>query len=100
MVVLDIPNIFSKKIENHAWAVSLRLMHCNFARIHKTPRITPAMAADAAIWFQTAPLSARGQERQARDMSQADVVGEEIAEVGAEDAGEAESRPEAGIQQG
>jgi len=35
MVVLDIPNIFSKKIENHAWAVSLRLMHCNFARIQR-----------------------------------------------------------------
>ncbi len=38
-------NAFSKKVENHAWAVSLHLMHYNFARIHRTLRVTPAMAA-------------------------------------------------------
>jgi IS1 family transposase len=38
-------NGFSKKVENHAHAVSLHYMHYNFARIHKTLRITPAMAA-------------------------------------------------------
>lgn len=36
-------NAFSMKVENHAWAVSLHLMHYNFARIHKALRITPAM---------------------------------------------------------
>jgi len=45
-------NAFSKKVENHAWAVALHLMHYNFARIHKTLRITPAMAAGVAdhVW--------------------------------------------------
>lgn len=38
-------NAFSKKIENHAYAVSLHFMYYNFVRIHKTLRVTPAMAA-------------------------------------------------------
>lgn len=38
-------NAFSKKVENHARAVALHMMFYNFARIHKTLRITPAMAA-------------------------------------------------------
>ncbi len=38
-------NGFSKKIENHAHAVALHFMYYNFARIHKTLKITPAMAA-------------------------------------------------------
>jgi len=38
-------NGFSKKVENHAHAVSLHYMHYNFVRIHKTLRVTPAMAA-------------------------------------------------------
>ncbi len=36
---------FSKKLENHALSVALHYMHYNFCRIHKTLRITPAMAA-------------------------------------------------------
>ncbi len=38
-------NAFSKKVENHVHAVSLHYMHYNFVRIHKTLRVTPAMAA-------------------------------------------------------
>jgi hypothetical protein len=38
-------NAFSKKVENHAAAVALHFIHYNFARIHKTLRITLAMAA-------------------------------------------------------
>ena len=40
-------NGFSKKIENHAHAVSLHMLHYNFARPHLTlgKRVTPAMAA-------------------------------------------------------
>lgn len=38
-------NAFSKKIENHAHSVALHYMHYNFCRIHKTLRVTPAMAA-------------------------------------------------------
>ncbi len=45
-------NGFSKKLENHAAAVALHYMHYNFARIHKTLRVTPAMAAGIAnhVW--------------------------------------------------
>jgi len=38
-------NAFSKKIDNHAHSVALHYMHYNFVRIHKTLRVTPAMAA-------------------------------------------------------
>lgn len=38
-------NGFSKKVENHAYAVALHFMYYNFVRIHKTLRVTPAMAA-------------------------------------------------------
>jgi hypothetical protein len=38
-------NAFSKKLENHALSVALHYMHYNFFRIHKTLRVTPAMAA-------------------------------------------------------
>lgn len=37
-------NAFSKKAENHAYAVALHFMHYNFVRTHKTLRMTPAMA--------------------------------------------------------
>lgn len=45
-------NGFSKKIENHSAAVAIHLMHYNFARIHKSLRITPAMAAGVSdhVW--------------------------------------------------
>jgi IS1 family transposase len=45
-------NAFSKKVENHAAAVALHFIHYNFARIHKTLRITPAMAAGISdhVW--------------------------------------------------
>lgn len=38
-------NAFSKKVENHAHAVALHFMYYNFVRIHKSLRMTPAMAA-------------------------------------------------------
>jgi IS1 family transposase len=38
-------NAFSKKLENHAYAVALHFMYCNFVRIHQTLRVTPAMEA-------------------------------------------------------
>lgn len=38
-------NGFSKKVENHAHAIALHFMYYNFVRIHKTLRVTPAMAA-------------------------------------------------------
>jgi hypothetical protein len=38
-------NAFSKKLENHGYMVALHFMHHSLARVHKTLRITPAMAA-------------------------------------------------------
>jgi IS1 family transposase len=38
-------NGFSKKVENHAHMVALHCVFYNFVRIHKTLRVTPAMAA-------------------------------------------------------
>lgn len=45
-------NGFSKKIEDHAHAVALHFMYYNFGRIHKTLRVTPAMAAGVSnhVW--------------------------------------------------
>ena len=45
-------NAFSKKVENHAAAIALHYMYCNFCRIHQTLRVTPAMEAGVAyhIW--------------------------------------------------
>jgi len=38
-------NAFSKKVDNLRHAVALHYMHYNFARIHKTLRVSPAMEA-------------------------------------------------------
>ncbi len=45
-------NGFSKKIENHFYAVAIHFMHYNFCRVHKTLRVTPAMEAGIAdhVW--------------------------------------------------
>lgn len=45
-------NGFSKKIENHAYQVALHFMYYNFARVHTTIRVTPAMEAGVSdqIW--------------------------------------------------
>lgn len=45
-------NAFSKKVDNHKAAVALHYMHYNFARIHQTLRVTPAMEAGISdhVW--------------------------------------------------
>jgi hypothetical protein len=65
-------NAFSKKLENHALSVALHYFNYNFCRIHKTLRVTPAMAAGvtdrvmdmsdlaALIAAQEAPVAKRG----------------------------------------
>ena len=62
-------NAFSKKVENHAYAVALHMMYYNFVRIHQKLRVTPAMAAgvtdklweigDIAILVEQAEAPAR-----------------------------------------
>lgn len=75
-------NGFSKKIENHANAVSLHFMYYNFARIHKTLRVTPAMEAGISnhVWTieeiveleevnsQSKPRGAYGRKKLACDL--------------------------------
>ena len=45
-------NGFSKKVENHVHALSIYFMHYNFARVHQTLRVSPAMAANVTgkLW--------------------------------------------------
>jgi IS1 family transposase len=45
-------NAFSKKFENHVHALALYFMFYNFCRIHKTLKVTPAMAAGVSktLW--------------------------------------------------
>ena len=45
-------NAFSKKVENLEAAVALHFAHYNFVRVHKSLRITPAMAAGVSdrLW--------------------------------------------------
>jgi IS1 family transposase len=38
-------NAFSKKMENHCYAIALHFVYYNFCKIHKTLRVTPAMQA-------------------------------------------------------
>ena len=45
-------NAFSKKLENHEHGVAIHYMYYNFARIHQSLRVTPAMEAGIAdhLW--------------------------------------------------
>jgi hypothetical protein len=45
-------NAFSKKCANLEHAVALHFMHYNFCRVHKTLRVTPAMASGLSdhVW--------------------------------------------------
>jgi len=38
-------NGFSKSVEHHRLACAIHFVHYNFARIHQTLRVTPAMEA-------------------------------------------------------
>ncbi len=45
-------NGFSKKVENHAYAVALHMMYYNFVKMHSKLRMSPAMAAGVSskLW--------------------------------------------------
>jgi IS1 family transposase len=67
-------NGFSKKAENHLHSVAIHFMNYNFARIHQSLRITPAMAAGVtsklwslAAWFGSSTIGMpRGQRSASR----------------------------------
>jgi IS1 family transposase len=46
-------NAFSKKIENHCHAIALHFVYYNFVKMHKTLRITPAMATGLTKRFMS-----------------------------------------------
>ena len=65
-------NAFSRKLENHAAAVALYYFAYNFINIHRTLRVTPAMAAGVTdrLWevsdlVALLEASERGLERAA-----------------------------------
>lgn len=61
-------NGFSRKFQNHAAAVALNYFAYNFVRIHRTLRVTPAMAAGVtARLFDVSDLVAllEAEERRA-----------------------------------
>jgi len=41
-------NAHSKEIQNHVHAIATYMLYYNFARIHSSLRVTPAMAAGVA----------------------------------------------------
>ncbi len=57
-------NAFSKKLQNHFHALSLYFVYYNFVRIHKTLRVSPAMAAGLTnrLWGMGDILSLVDQE--------------------------------------
>ena len=46
-------NGFSKKIENHCYAIALHFVYYNWVKQHKSLRITPAMAAGLTKRFMS-----------------------------------------------
>src|SRR4029078_4141401 len=64
-------NGFSKKIENHEYALALYFMHYTFVRIHSSLRVSPAMAAGVSdkLWSMddiVALIEAREQQAKKR----------------------------------
>jgi hypothetical protein len=63
-------NAFSKKVSNLEHALALHYVHYNFVRIHKSLRVTPAMAAGVSdrLWSvrDIAELLERHEQRLAR----------------------------------
>lgn len=71
-------NAFSKKIDNHIHALSLYFVFYNFCRIHKSLRVTPAMAAGISdnvrdMEWIVALIDARAKKAEpAEDLQEAD----------------------------
>ena len=46
-------NAFSKKLANHEHTIAIYFMHYNFAKVHQTLRVTPAMEAGVTVHVWT-----------------------------------------------
>lgn len=46
-------NAFSKKMENHCYAIALHFVYYNFVKLHKSLRVTPAMASGLTKRFMS-----------------------------------------------
>jgi hypothetical protein len=53
--ITGLTNAFSKKMEKHAHAMALHFYYYNFVRIHKTLKVTPAMAFGVTDRFWEIP---------------------------------------------
>jgi hypothetical protein len=60
-------NGFSRKIENHAAAIALNYFAYNFIKIHRTPLVSPAMAAGVTdrLWGAGDPIGLLEAEERA-----------------------------------
>ena len=60
-------NAFSKKFDNHVHALALYFIFYNFVRVHKTLRMSPAMAAGVSqtLWTME-DIASRIEARQAK----------------------------------
>jgi IS1 family transposase len=61
-------NAFSKKVDNHSWAIARHYMHYNFCRIHQTLRVTPEMEAGISehVWSIEEPVGLLDSESSRR----------------------------------
>jgi hypothetical protein len=69
-------NAFSKKLDNHCHALAPYFMFYNFARIHKTLKVSPAMASGVTdkLWSMediVALIDARDERRSVRNTKKA-----------------------------
>jgi hypothetical protein len=64
-------NAFSKKVENHIYALAIYFMHYNYVRIHTTLRVPPAMAAGVSktLWSMDDVVAMIEEWEAARDGS-------------------------------
>ena len=69
-------NGFSKKVENMRAAVSLHFAHYNFVRVHRSLRVTPAMAAGVSDRLAAAPRVSEGSEADAGSRPESGHIGD------------------------
>lgn len=74
-------NGFSKKLENHCHALALYFVHYNFMRIHKTLRVTPAMAAGLTdrVWDWSGIIAILDAQQEPKKRGPYKKRGEEIS---------------------